>query len=230
MKQNLKYFFLLLIPFMASEAITNNKAKLNLEILNNPDEDTMFYQNKPKSKLDLEDEKYIRIRQRNLKDKILPNLTLELAQKHIEIQEYLVAQYYIKIYLQEYSFSDHLDKAWYLGLKSLFMKFKISESQKDFLKEITRISKGFSENFPRSKYTKEALKMLNEARIIQYNRNEEIANYYEKIGKIKAAKLYHSKNNNALIKLSPLEIKLAKQKRIKKIKSDFDVFDDEDSY
>jgi len=229
MKQTLTYVLLLLSPVLVLATIPthqSNQIKSNLEILNDTDENDMSYKAKPKSKLDLEDENYRHIRQRNFEDKILPTLTLTLAEKHIEAQEYLVAQYYVKIYLRDYSIYGHLDKAWFLGLKSLFMQFKTSESQKDFLKEITRISQGFPQNFPQSTYTEEALKILKEARIIQYNRNEAIANYYEKIGKTKAAQLYHAKNNNALINLSPLEIKLAKQKRIKKIKSNLYLLDE----
>jgi len=227
MKNKLKYLILLPIVVLSAE---NHKVKSNLDILNDVAEnETDFFVQKTKTALELEDERYRQLSQINVKNSRLPALTLSLAQKHIDAHEYLMAQYYVKIYLRDYSLFRHTDKAWYLGLKSLFMKFKISESQKDFLKEITRISQGFSQNFPRSKYKEDALKILNEARIIQYNRNEEIANYYEKIGKTKAAQLYHAKNNNVLINLSPLEIKLAKQKRITKIKSNLHVLDDEDN-
>jgi len=226
MKNKLKYFILLPIVVLSAE---NHKVKSNLDILNDENE-IDFVVKKTKTALELEDDYYRQLSQINVKNIRLPALTLSLAQKHIDAQEYLMAQYYVKIYLRDYSLSGHMDKAWYLGLKSLFMKFKTSESQKGFLKEITKISQGFSRNFPQSKYREDALKILDEARIIQYNRNEDIANYYKQIGKTKAAKLYHDKNNNPLINLSPLEIKLANQKRIKKIKSNLDVLDDRDSY
>ena len=180
---------LLITPLMATQPV-----KSNLSILNDTNSQYVEYKNKPKTALDLEDEKFLSIRRRNSEDKILPNYTLELAQKHIDIQEYILAQYYIKVYLRDYSDCGNLDKAWFLGIKSLFLKLKISESQEGLLEEIQRLGDDFMYEFPQSTYIKEMKNILDKSMLIEYDRNNDIANYYEKMGKPKAAALYRAKN------------------------------------
>jgi len=230
MKQNLKYLFLLLTPILALATMPNNqsnKIKSNLEILNDTDEKDISYKAKPKSKLDLEDEKYRYIRQRNLKDKILPSFTLELAQKHIEAQEYLVAQYYVKIYLREYTMYGNLDKAWFLAIKSIYMKLKTSESQEDFLAEVRRLSNDFEKTFPQSIYKKEVITMLEDAMGTEYMRNENIAKYYENIGKLKAAQFYRAKNSNNPAITSKIKIKALRKSTLSKTDSNLDILDED---
>ena len=191
--------------------------KSNLDIL---DEDTKD-KKKPKTQLELADEKFLSIRQRNSEDKVLPSYTLELAQKHINVQEYILAQYYVKVYLRDYSAYGHLDKAWFLGIESLFLKLKISESQDNGVEEILKLCDSFAYEFPKSIYTKEVKNIENQSILIEYDRNNDIANYYEKIGKTKAAAFYRSKNASYTQKVS----KIPKAPKMKK--SNLDLLSDD---
>jgi len=206
MKSVLK-FLLLLIPLMAMQPI-----KSNLDILNDTPHEKSYHQEVSKTALELEDEKFISMRRQNSHHKSLPQFTLDLAQKHIEAQEYILAQYYVKVYLRDYRSYGQLDKAWFLGLQSLFLKFKVSESQESLLDEILRVGHNFQNTFPKSTYIKELDTILNQSTMIEYNRNEEIAAYYEKIAKPKAAALYRAKNNpyRATVSKIPIPPKVKK--------------------
>lgn len=226
MQTSLKYLLLTVIPIFLLGS-THGIHQSNLELLNDNSNDETIESTikKPKSALDLEDEKYIQIRQISSQNKRLPALTLALAEKHIDAQEYILGQYYVKIYLRDYSDNGNMDKAWFLGFKTLFMKFKTSESQQALLAEIRRVGNNFKQTFPESIYTKKVIDMLEEAMVIEYNRNEKIATYYEKIGKPKAAQFYRLKNSNA--HLSPSTIQFKKFTK-EKVYSNLDILSEED--
>jgi len=214
--RSLLKFLLLITPLMATQPV-----KSNLSILNDTSNEDTPYKKKPKTALELEDEKFLSIRRRNIDDRVLPAYTLELAQKHIDSQEYILAQYYVKVYLRDYSDYGNLDKAWFLGIESLFLKLKLSESQKDGLDEILKLCDSFAYEFPKSTYIKEVKNIQNQSILIEYDRNNNIANYYEKIGKTKAAAFYRAKN-------APYTQKVSKIPRPPKVKkSNLDLLSDD---
>ena len=144
--------------------------------------------------LELEDEYYMKVRSVDMNDSRLPALTLDLAQKHMKAKEYLIAEFYVKLYIRDYAFGEALDRAWYIGTKSLFMQFKKSQSQEGLFTKIVASSRYFANTFLQSKYRKEVASMLKASIGIAKQRNEEIAAYYEKAGKKKAAAYYREKN------------------------------------
>jgi hypothetical protein len=209
-------FLLLMTPLMATQLMQSH-----LDILNDVADEESTYTHRPKTALELDDDKFVAIRRRNSENKILPQFTLDLAQKHIDAQEYILAQYYVKVYLRDYSVYGNLDKAWFLGIESLFLKFKISESQESLLNEILRVGHDFQNTFHESTYRKKVDTILNQSMMIEYDRNEEIAVYYTKMGKPKAAALYRTKNN-------PYRDIVSKMPRpVEEKQTDFDLLNDD---
>jgi outer membrane protein assembly factor BamD len=189
-------FLLLIIPFFIFAS--------NLDILNDEPSEAYSKPQKPKTALELEDEKFVSIRRRNSEDAILPEFTLELAEKHLNQEEYVLAQYYVKVYLRDYRSDGQLERAWLLGLLSLFEKLKLTESQDTLLQEILRVGSNFENTFPKSPYLKHIKKIVDESIRIEYKRNNDIANYYEKIGKPQSAAFYRAKNTPYEEKMSQL--------------------------
>ena len=211
MKSVLK-ILLLITPLMAKQS--------NLDILNDVSNTSTSSIKKPKTALDLEDEKFASVQTSNSDDKTLPQLTLNLAQKHIDAHEYILAQYYVKEYLRNYSADGQLDKAWFLGIQCLFLKYKISESQEALFREILRVGHDFENTFSESIYKEEVHTIRNQAIVIQSNRNNDIANYYEKIGKPKAAAFYRAKNSTYGTEVLSIT-------RVKEEKSNLDILSDD---
>ncbi len=214
MKSVLKVL-LLITPLMAKQSMQSN-----LDILNDVSNQDTSAIKKEKTALDLEDEKFASLQSSHSDDKTLPQRTLILAQKHIDAKEYILSQYYVKEYLRNYSADGQLDKAWFLGIQSLFLKFKISESQEALFKEILRVGHDFENTFSESIYKKEVHTILNQAILLEYNRNNDIANYYDKIGKPKAAAFYRAKN-------SIYSTEVSKMPRVKEEKSNLNILNDD---
>jgi hypothetical protein len=173
----------------------SQKHTSNLDLLNEDVPQRVSVKNSDsQNTLELEDERYLQIRGEDMNDTRLPELTLELAQKHMDAKEYLIAEFYVKLYIRDYAFGKALDKAWYIRIKSLFMQFQKSQSQEGLLKQIVAASRYFNMHFLQSTFQKKVASMLKTSIDIAKERNEEIAAYYESAGKKKAAAYYREKN------------------------------------
>jgi len=174
---------------------SSQKYTSNLDLLNEDIPQRVHVKNPdPQNTLALEDEHYLQICREDMNDTRLPELTLELAQKHMDAKEYLIAEFYVKLYIRDYAFGKALNKAWYIRIKSLFMQFQKSQSQEGLLKQIVAASRYFSTHFLQSNYREEVASILKASIGIAKERNEEIASYYESAGKKKAAAYYREKN------------------------------------
>lgn len=124
----------------------------------------------------------------------IPNLMLKLSQAHIDQKEYLLARYYAESYISDYPDGKRVDLAWFLRLKSLFSHLTAKGSgevqQGHFEEEI----KAFMANPVYRKYHAKADSLLKKYQEIRRQHNEELALYYEKLGKEKAAAFYREKS------------------------------------
>ena len=125
----------------------------------------------------------------------IPAMVLTLSKAHIKEKEYLLARYYAEAYIADYPDGKNVDQAWFLRLKALFLRFRSPGSVDSLGEQFQEEAEAFiSDPFYR-KYHPKAREMLKETKKIQYQRNEALALYYEKLGKPKAADFYRQKNN-----------------------------------
>ena len=144
--------------------------------------------------LELADKKYLEFRGMHPESSRLPALMLKLSRAHMEAKEYLLARYYAEAYIKDYSSGRRVDQAWFLRIKSLFLRFQSNSSAQVLADHLKEEGSAFVSGFPRSKYRSDVKKMLKESQKIIRARNEEIAKSYERMGKKKAAAYYRDKN------------------------------------
>jgi len=144
--------------------------------------------------LELADKKYLTFRGQHPESDRLPTLMLTLSKAHMKAKEYLLARYYAEAYIRDYPSGKRVDQAWFLRIKSLFLRFKSNDSSEVLADKLKEESQVFLSYFTRSTYRANIKKMRKESQKIIRARNEEIAQAYERMGKKKAAKYYRNKN------------------------------------
>jgi len=147
-----------------------------------------------KRDLVLADKRYLAYRGAHPESSKLPTYMLQLSKAHMEIGEYLLARYYAESYIREYPTGRRIDQAWFLRIKSLFLRYKENDSSQALADQLRAESRDFLSRFGKSPYRKEIKTMLAESQKIIRARNEEIAKAYERMGKTKAAEYYRNKN------------------------------------
>ena len=147
-------------------------------------------------KLAYADNLYLEYRGEHPDSSKTPAMILKLSKAHIREKEYLLARYYAEAYITDYPDGKNVDQAWFLRLKALFLRFRSPGSVDSLGEQFEEEAVAFiSDPFYR-KYHAKVREMLKEAKKIQYQRNEALALYYEKLGKPKAAAFYRQKNKS----------------------------------
>lgn len=168
------------------------KSHINPEDINLTLEDAIA-----KNKLEVADNLYLDFREDHYRSQKISALMLQLSKAHMQQQEYLLANYYAQSYASDYPDGSHVDEAWYLQLRSYFLRFKSSkESSMDIYEQFDEASKVYIENIRKKEFRTKVKEMQEEAKEIQKNRNEALALYYEKLNKPKAAEFYRELLNS----------------------------------
>ena len=144
--------------------------------------------------LEYADNLYLDYRGKNPDSQKLPSMMLTLSQAHIKQKEYLLGRYYAEAYITDYPDGRKVDEAWFLRLKTLFLRFRSQGSGEDLGKQFQEEAGAFVENPLLRHYHAKTKKMLKTFKEILYQRNKALAEYYEKHGKHKAAMFYREKN------------------------------------
>lgn len=142
----------------------------------------------------LADNQYLEMRGEYPESNLLATTILDLALAHMQIKEYLLSRYYCDTYSTDYPYGIRRDYASFLKVKGDFRQFKAISGAQDISDKMDKESKQFLRNFKKSKYLSKVKKMREEFKILRKKRNEEIAETYERTGKLKAAKYYRQKN------------------------------------
>ncbi len=145
-------------------------------------------------KLGYADNLYLEYRGEHPDSGKIPAMILKLSKAHIREKEYLLARYYAEAYITDYPDRKNVDLAWFLRLKSLFLRFRSPGSVDSLGEQFQEEARVFiSDPFYR-KYHAKVRDMLKETKKIQHQRNEALARYYEKLGKPKAAAFYRQRD------------------------------------
>ena len=144
--------------------------------------------------LEYADNLYLDYRGENPDSEKLPPLMLKLSRAHIEHKEYLLARYYAEAYITDYPDGKRVDEAWFLRLKSLFLRFKLKGSGESLGKQFQEEATAFIADPALGKYHAKVRTLMKISKKIERQRNEALAVYYEKLGKHKAAAFYRERN------------------------------------
>jgi outer membrane protein assembly factor BamD len=140
----------------------------------------------------VEDEAYVTFRNTHENSPKIPGMIVRLAKRHIAAKEYLLARFYCDEYRRDYPSGPKRDEIEYLRVKAGILH---AEAQQDdrMMQQAEAEAKQFLSIFRRSPYRKKVQALLTDMRTRQNARYEELAKYYEKKGKPKAAAFYREK-------------------------------------
>lgn len=146
------------------------------------------------------DDLYLEFRENNPDSKKLQKLILRLSKAHMDNREYLLSRYYAEAYIRDFPDGKKTYEAWYLRLKSLFLRIKTSNgSDSDLVKQFQDESRVLLENMDSSQYRQKIKELQEKTKTIVYRYHQKLAKYYEKLGKFEAAEFYRGKDGEVII-------------------------------
>ena len=122
----------------------------------------------------------------------VPRTIVALAKAHMEAGEYLLARFYLNEYRRDFPSGKERDRIEYLGVRTLFLQYRQSKDDR-FVAPFTSQGKAFKGMFPHSKYRTKVQSLIVKMRQLKNAHYRELAAYYEKRGKPKAAAFYREK-------------------------------------
>ncbi|BCD67664.1 outer membrane protein assembly factor BamD [Nitratiruptor sp. YY09-18] len=150
--------------------------------------------------LDKADEYFTSLQSEHFASPLLKEATLIMAQAHMDNEEYLMAKYYLDLFIKRYADEQDIEFAKYLKIKASFLGFKSINRDQKLLQDTIKESREFKQTYPNSEFVPLVDTILTKLYLAQYVLYENIADLYEKRGKIKAAKIYRSKIKNFWMK------------------------------
>jgi outer membrane protein assembly factor BamD len=144
------------------------------------------------SDTNLSDDAYVAYRNTHENSPKIPKMILALIRMHMEKKEYLLARFYCDEYRRDYPSGKHRIKVEYLRAKALFFRYE-QQLDERLADQARAEGRAFVSQYPRSKYRIQMEGLLRELQVRQNARYEQLAQYYEKRGKPKAAKIYRDR-------------------------------------
>jgi outer membrane protein assembly factor BamD len=158
-----------------------------------------------RGELENADKKYLSLRSEHMNSKLVPASMLVLAEAHMAVQEYLLANYYLDEYLK-ISRGEDADYANFLKIKSAFLGIKdINKDQKLVMDTLIK-AKNFYMLHKNSQYAPLVQTMIVRLEMAQFVLNDSIASLYDRIGKSEAAKIYRDKNKKFIYTKDQIEM------------------------
>ena len=128
---------------------------------------------------------------------LVPTSLLILANAHIVVEEYELANYYIDEYNKRFGLSKNIDYVRYMKIKANFLSIGYQyREQKLFTDTIVEIEE-FIEKFPSSPYIHLVRDINSRLHMGKASFDKEISELYKRVGKDNASKLYLEKSKKS---------------------------------
>jgi len=128
---------------------------------------------------------------------LVPTSLLILANAHIVVEEYELANYYIDEYNKRFGLSKNIDYVRYMKIKANFLSIGYQyREQKLFTDTIVEIE-GFIKKFPNSPYIHLVRDISSRLHMGKASFDKEISELYKRVGKDNASKLYLEKSKKS---------------------------------
>ena len=155
--------------------------------------------------MDKADDFFISLKSEHVRSPLMPTAIMMLAHAHIKDESYLLANYYLDEYNKRYSANDNRDYIDFLKIKAGFLGINNAYKDQKLMLDSIMKSKTFISRYPGSVYAPLVNTILIKLTMSQYLLNENIAALYDRTDKPKAAKIYRSKNNGSLLKMTDIK-------------------------
>jgi len=122
-------------------------------------------------------------------------IIVALAKAHMEADEYLLARFYLNEYRRDFPSGKEREKIEYLGVRMLFLQYRHTKDDR-LIASFKAQTKAFKVMFPRSSYRAKIHSFSAKIRQMKNAHYRELAEYYARRGKPKAAAFYRGKIRN----------------------------------
>lgn len=143
--------------------------------------------------LETADNYFSSLQSEHLNSPLLPEAMLALAQAHLNNEEYILSDFYLKEYYKRYGNPSNMDYISFLRLKSHLYAFKNNSKDQQFMADSIQLIQDFIEKYPNSRYLPFVKEM--EVRFVlgQNELNNAIARVYEKNNQKEAEQMYRDR-------------------------------------
>ncbi len=146
------------------------------------------------------DEAYAAYRLKHENSPQVPRMILSLIRGHLAQGEYRLARFYCDEYYRDFPSGKERDEVDYLHLKILFYRYDREHDDRIAEQARTEAKRYLSTHGNFSPYRSRVEALLEHLRQREKIRNEELAEFYEKRGKPKAAAFYREKAKKVKIR------------------------------
>jgi len=150
--------------------------------------------------LEKADDYYTSLSSEHVQSPLLKSSMLILADAHSQAEEYILANFYLDEYIQQFGDSDSIKYIKFLKIKTNFYAFSYPKRDQVLLNQTIKDSNDYIKEYPNSIYTPLVQTMLTKLSLAQKNMDLGIISLYKRIGKPKAAKIYEKKLNKSWYK------------------------------
>ena len=130
---------------------------------------------------------------------LLEEATMIMAQAHMEIGEYMLAEHFLDEYIRRFADPSEREFAQYLKLRAKFMALPNPRRDQTLINNALIEGVAFKKSYPDSYYLPAVDTMLVKLYLARANLNKTIANLYERLDKPKAHDFYANKQPEAWI-------------------------------
>jgi len=182
---NSKFILLALIGFLFFGCA--NKQKFNQS-------DEFWYKQIVKyinqGNLDKADESFSSLEAEHINSPFLETAILILIQTHIQIENYLIADYYMNRYNRLFGTKESKSYIEYLRIKSKYMAFKQPKRDQKLLLDTLDLIEQYISTYSNSQYIPYIRTMQTNLKLSQFSLNKDIVVLYQKLDKPKAVEFY----------------------------------------
>ncbi len=150
--------------------------------------------------LELADAHYTSMSSEHVSSPLLEQALLILALAHMEEEEYLLANFYLDLYIKRYGDHKKNEYAKYMKIKANFLSFTYPDRNQELLLNTIKETKKYLQTYPKSVYTPLIESILVKMKLGNFYLNEKIESLYDRTGKDVSAEVYKNITEESSLK------------------------------
>ena len=136
---------------------------------------------------------------------LLEEATIIMAQAHMEVGEYLLAEHFLDEYIRRFADANEREFASYLKMRAKFMALPNPRRDQTLIHDALKEGIAYKKQYPHSNYMPAVDTMMVKLYLARANLNKIISLLYERIDKPVAQKYYASKQPEAWVNWDEIE-------------------------
>ena len=136
---------------------------------------------------------------------LLKEATMIMAQAHMEVGEYMLAEHFLDEYIRRYANAPQREFSDYLKMRAKFMALPNPRRDQTLIHDALKEGEAFKKTYPRSYYLPAVDTMLVKLYLARANLNQTISGLYGRLDKPRAQEFYAQKQPEKWIEWNKVE-------------------------